>query len=110
MSAASSTNNLRIGLGTDSRGKTLVAHARKYPSLWVGLTVLILWVLVIIFASQIATTDPLAQNLSDRLEPPSSDHWFGTDELGRDIFSRVIHGARISLPAAFFVVLVSVTI
>lgn len=88
----------------------LIAHIRKYPSLWIGLFVLVVWFLIIIFASQIAPTDPLAQNLSERLAPPSSAHWFGTDELGRDIFSRVIHGARISLPAAFFVVLVSVTI
>lgn len=41
--------------------------------------------------------DPYAQLLTDRLQPPSADHWFGTDQLGRDIFSRVLHGARYTL-------------
>ncbi|MCL4250965.1 MAG: ABC transporter permease [Anaerolineae bacterium] len=110
VSSGSSVTNPGVVQVTASPGRLLVAHIRKYPSLWIGLAVLVVWFLIIIFASQIAPTDPLAQNLSERLAPPSSAHWFGTDELGRDIFSRVIHGARISLPAAFFVVLVSVTI
>ena len=42
------------------------------------------------------------QNLSNRLLAPSSEHWFGTDDFGRDIFSRVIHGASISLKVGFF--------
>ena len=86
------------------------AHMRKYPSAWIGLFILALWGLTIIFADQIATYDPLAQDLSMRLSPPSSEHWFGTDELGRDIYSRVVYGARISVPASFFVVIVSVVI
>lgn len=77
---------------------------------WIGATVLLLWGLVVVFAPQVAPYDPLAQNLAHRLQPPSPGHWFGTDELGRDIFSRVVHGARISLPTSFLVVLVSVTI
>jgi peptide/nickel transport system permease protein len=88
----------------------LLAHARKYPAFWLGMTVLVIFVLVIIFASQIAPYDPIAQNLALRLKPPSALNWFGTDELGRDIFSRVIHGARISLPASFVVVAVSVVV
>lgn len=82
-------------------------HMRKYPSFWVGLFVLIFFGLVIVFGDQIAPVDPLAQNLAQRLKGPTEAHIFGTDELGRDIFSRVVHGARISLPASFFVVLVS---
>lgn len=82
-------------------------HIRKYPSFWIGLIVLVFFGLVIIFANQIAPLDPLAQNLAQRLKGPSEVHIFGTDELGRDIFSRVVHGARISLPASFFVVIVS---
>ena len=82
----------------------------KYPSFWVGAVVLVLFLIVIVFADQIAPLDPLAQNISARLKPPSAAHSFGTDELGRDIFSRVVHGARISLPASFFVVLVSTAV
>jgi peptide/nickel transport system permease protein len=85
-------------------------HARKYPSMWVGLTVLLLFLLVIVFADQIAAQDPLAQDLTFRLKPPTAEHWFGTDELGRDIFSRVVHGARVSLPASFFVVIIGVAV
>lgn len=85
-------------------------HARKYPSMWVGLIVLILFLLVIVFAEQIAQQDPLAQDLTFRLKPPSAEHWFGTDELGRDIFSRVVHGARVSLPASFVVVIIGVAV
>jgi peptide/nickel transport system permease protein len=49
--------------------------------------------------------DPLAQAIGDRLQPPSAKYWFGTDELGRDVFSRVIYGARISLPIGFVVIM-----
>src|SRR4051812_31390726 len=90
-----------------SASARLWKHMRKYPSFWVGLIVLVFFGLVIIFADQIAPIDPLAQNLAQRLKGPTEAHIFGTDELGRDIFSRVVHGARISLPASFFVVLVS---
>jgi hypothetical protein len=82
-----------------SRSARLWKHIRKYPTFWVGLLVLIFFGLVIVFADQIAPIDPLAQNLAQRLKPPTAAHNFGTDELGRDIFSRVVHGARISLPA-----------
>ena len=56
-----------------------------------------LFTLLAIFAPLIAPRDPAAIDLPSRLLPPSAAHWFGTDELGRDIFSRVIFGARISM-------------
>jgi ABC-type dipeptide/oligopeptide/nickel transport system permease subunit len=63
----------------------------------VGLIVTALVILVALFAPVIAPFDPLAINLRERLQPPSAAHWFGTDHLGRDIFSRVVFGATISL-------------
>src|SRR6478736_636006 len=54
-------------------------------------------VLVAIFAPWIAPYDPLAIDVAFKLKPPSAAHWFGTDILGRDILSRIIHGARVSL-------------
>ena len=62
----------------------------------VGGGVLLAWVLVAIFAPLVAPHDPLAIGLGGR-QPPGPDFWFGTDRLGRDIFSRVVFGARISL-------------
>jgi peptide/nickel transport system permease protein len=63
----------------------------------VGLIVLLLLVLAAVFAEVIAPYRYTAGDLTRRLEPPSADHWFGTDELGRDVLSRVIFGARVSL-------------
>ena len=54
-------------------------------------------VLVALLAPLLAPYDPLAQNLYARLQPPSASHWLGTDDFGRDIFSRIVYGARISL-------------
>jgi peptide/nickel transport system permease protein len=62
-----------------------------------GLIVLLLLVAVAALAPWIAPQDPYAQNLADRLQPPSGAHWLGTDALGRDILSRLIYGSRITL-------------
>ena len=71
-----------------------------------GLIILLGLVFVWLFAPILATHDPLTQNLSDRLLAPSSAHFFGTDALGRDIYSRVVHGAGITL---YIVTLVAIT-
>ena len=62
-----------------------------------GLVILIGLVCMAIFAPWLSPQDPFAQNLADRLKPPSAAHWLGTDALGRDILSRLIHGSRITL-------------
>ncbi|VAV94604.1 ABC transporter, permease protein 2 (cluster 5, nickel/peptides/opines) [hydrothermal vent metagenome] len=72
----------------------------------VGLLILLGLIFVWLFAPFLATHDPLMQNLQDRLLPPSLEHFFGTDALGRDIYSRVVHGAGITL---YIVTLVAVT-
>ena len=82
---------------------------RRFSSNWLavaGLAVIIALVLVAIFADLIAPYSPVIGDLKGaRLLPPSATHWFGTDDLGRDIFSRVVHGSRLTL---FVVVLVAV--
>jgi peptide/nickel transport system permease protein len=70
-----------------------------------GFIIACLLVVVALLAPRISPADPAAQNLAVRLQPPSSAHWMGTDELGRDILSRIFYGARISLFVAFCVVL-----
>jgi ABC-type dipeptide/oligopeptide/nickel transport systems, permease components len=70
----------------------------------IGFSVAVLLFLVALLAPLIAPASPFAQNLPGRLEAPSFAHWMGTDELGRDILSRVIYGTRISLVVSVCVV------
>lgn len=74
---------------------------------YIGIVIAAVVVLVAIFADFLVTHDVTAQNLAARFQPPSAEHWFGTDALGRDIFSRLIVGARISLQVGVTVVAVS---
>ncbi len=75
-----------------------------------GLTIIILFSLLALLAPVLAPYDPLYQNISDSLSPPSAAHWLGADKLGRDILSRLLYGARISLATGLSVVaLASVT-
>jgi peptide/nickel transport system permease protein len=83
---------------------------RRNPMAMIGLTVIVLWILIALMAPLIAPYGPLTQKIADRLQPPSSQYWFGTDELGRDVFSRVIYGARISIPIGFVVILFAMTV
>lgn len=75
----------------------------------VGLVVVTAWILVAIMAPLLAPHDPLDQGL-DLFQAPSSQHWLGTDELGRDVFSRWLWGARVSVPLSIFLVAVSLVI
>jgi peptide/nickel transport system permease protein len=70
---------------------------RRHPTAIVGALVLVTMVLMAILAPWLATSDPQALAPVQRLRQPSSEHWFGTDMLGRDVYSRVMFGARISL-------------
>lgn len=70
-----------------------------------GLITVVLMILLSIAAPLFATHDPSAQDLADRLAPPSAEHWLGTDELGRDLYSRVLYGGRITLGMVVAVVL-----
>ncbi|WP_417899837.1 nickel transporter permease [Bacillus haimaensis] len=73
----------------------------------VGTFIVLLFIVIAIFAPLIAPYGIDKQVLGDRLQAPSSDHWLGTDDFGRDIFSRIVYGARISLWVGFFAVLAS---
>jgi peptide/nickel transport system permease protein len=74
---------------------------------YIGFAVAAVVVLVALFAPFLATHDVTAQDLAIRFASPSSEHWFGTDALGRDIYSRLLFGARISLEVGITVVVVS---
>lgn len=83
---------------------------RTSPLAVVGLVIIIGWALVAVFAPYVATHEPLEQILAMRYKPPSAEHWFGTDKLGRDVFSRVVWGSRVSLPIGVGVVALSALI
>ncbi len=74
---------------------------------YIGLSIAAVFILTAIFAPFIATHDVTAQDLFMRYAAPSAENWFGTDALGRDVFSRVVYGARISLQVGIIVVAVS---
>ncbi|MCD6545307.1 MAG: ABC transporter permease [Thermotogae bacterium] len=78
---------------------------RKSKLTMIGSFVVLFFIIIAIFAPYIAPYDPIAQDLSQRLQPPSSKHLFGTDQFGRDIFSRVIYGSRIAI---WIIILVSI--
>jgi len=78
----------------------------------VGLVILSMLILAAVFANVIADfeTEVIRQNIPNRLQPPSAEHWFGTDEFGRDIFARIVHGARVSLSVGVIAVGISLVI
>ena len=80
---------------------------KKSKSALVGSAIVIFFVLIAVLGPFIAPQGINDQNLSMRLQPPSAEFWFGTDDLGRDIFSRILHGARISLTVGLSAVLIS---
>ncbi|MFD1509883.1 ABC transporter permease [Lacimonas salitolerans] len=69
----------------------------EHPTLWIGAALLVLVTAMAIFAPLVATSDPSALNPAQRVLPPSAEAWFGTDMMGRDIYSRTVYGARVSL-------------
>jgi peptide/nickel transport system permease protein len=78
---------------------------RGNPLAMAGLAIIVALLLVAILSPLLAPGTPYGQDLVNRLLPPSGDHWFGTDQLGRDIYTRVIHGAHLTL---IIVVLVAI--
>ena len=73
---------------------------RRYGLAAVGGAVIGVWLLAAIFAPLLSPYDPNQVDVARRLLPPSAVHWLGTDALGRDVFSRIIYGARTSLISA----------
>src|SRR6056297_3091588 len=100
---------------SDAEFEKVHAAGAKRRSVWmqplglIGAVLLLAFVLMAFFAPWIAPYDPNAQDFA-RLRPPSPENWFGTDQLGRDVLSRVIYGARISLPYAMQLVVLSAAI
>lgn len=100
----SPASRLQASLGRSYRmGRMLMRN----PLAVVGALILLLLLVTAAFAPWIAPYSPFGQDLGARLLPPSAAHWMGTDELGRDIFSRVVYGARITLMIVVLVAVIS---
>jgi peptide/nickel transport system permease protein len=85
----------------------LVGLVRRHPTVAIGGTLVLLLILMALLAPFLATVDPTALAPARRTRAPSPEYWFGTDMLGRDIYSRVVYGARVSLLVGFSVALFS---
>ena len=90
--------------------KRQLHQALRNPTLMFGLVVMVIMLFTAAFAPLLAPEDPISLKLGSRLRPPSAQHWFGTDDLGRDILSRIIYGARVSLQVGALVVAIAGTI
>lgn len=102
--ADSPTSRFQANMGRTYR---MGAALLRNPLAVIGALIIILLIATAAFAPWIAPESPVGQNLGARLLPPSADHWMGTDELGRDIFSRVVYGARITLLIVAMVAVIS---
>lgn len=83
------------------------ASLRKDPLGMTGLVIVVVILLATVFASQLAPYDPLEVDVYDRLQSPTWQHWLGTDQLGRDVLSRVLYGGRIAMKVALVAISVS---
>ena len=107
---------LRAWLGAEVAQSAAQATAQRLWFGWLrflrnplavaGLAVVVALLVAAIAAPWLATQDPYAQDLAQRLHPPSAQHWFGTDEVGRDLYSRLVYGSRVTLEIVFLVVLI----
>lgn len=85
---------------TDMTSATHPARKTRRPgwiAIWIGATIMVLVLLAAVFAPFIAPHDPYAQSMLARFRPPSAEYWLGTDRFGRDTFSRILYGLRITL-------------
>jgi peptide/nickel transport system permease protein len=90
-------------------GARISGFIRRKPMGFVGVVIIFVLTLTAVFADKIARYKPDQVRAAERLKAPSATHWFGTDDFGRDVFSRVAHGARISLRIGIVAVLLGTT-
>jgi peptide/nickel transport system permease protein len=96
--------------GGDSQWRIAGRHFRKNKVALIGLGVIVVFYLVALLAPFISPHDPISQDILNAYEPPGPGHLLGTDIFGRDILSRIIYGARISLSIGFIATAISVTL
>ncbi len=108
MSEATKTGPARGGSAAGSPARQLVRRLWRSQLAVTGFGLLVLVVIAAVFAGAFSPYDPLAMTVTDRIQPPSLTHPMGTDHFGRDIFSRVLYGARLSLEVGLAVMVFTV--
>ena len=98
-----------LAVQTKRRSRLRISKQLRTPLAITGGVIVAFWLLVAVFAPLIRPFDPLAQDF-DRLQAPSAAHLFGTDQVGRDVLSRVISGAQVSIPLALMLVIFAMLI
>lgn len=99
-----------VAVASPARPNALWQALSRNRLSWVGIGLLLIIVLAAVLAPWLAPHDPLQQNIAYRLEPPSAEFWLGTDSYGRDVLSRLIYGARVSLLVGFVAILIAMCI
>jgi peptide/nickel transport system permease protein len=94
---AGATLPLTLGRTRSDRLGATLYFLRRNPRMIVGGSIVLAWLLAALFAPFVAPYDPINVDVTQSLQPPDAQHWLGTDDLGRDVLSRVIWGARVSL-------------
>jgi|HigsolmetaAR202D_1030399.scaffolds.fasta_scaffold00288_14 ABC-type dipeptide/oligopeptide/nickel transport system permease subunit len=106
---ASASAKSKSRAGRSAWALTLEQFLRR-PLALVGLGMLLVLILAAVFAPYIAPYDPIRRNFAERFVPPSAAHWLGTDALGRDVFTRILYGGRVTLYIGLLSVLLSMLI
>jgi len=116
MATASATGAVAVGKDalidvaaapSRSEGRRVLLQLIRKPMVVLGALVILAWVAVSVLAPVLSSFDPTEVNVDNRLDPPSAEHWLGVDGLGRDVFTRVLYGGRVSLPVAAVVVVIA---
>lgn len=93
-----------------SKFRVFVKRAKKNKAFMIGGTIIFIFLIMALIPGVLAPYDPIGKNMDLRLLAPSTSHWFGTDDLGRDILSRIIHGAQISFEYGLLAVAISMLV
>ena len=104
------TTEIQAGAKPVATGMGRMQRLKRDPDLVIGILLIVIIALIALFPSLFASQSPLSINIDKALEPPSVAHLFGTDDVGRDVFSRVIHGARVTLSVCAGALMISALI
>jgi peptide/nickel transport system permease protein len=105
--AAAADQPVRSAEPTKSLLRRLAGHAHRNPALFISGAILVVFLILALFGSALAPQDPLKSNPGHNYEAPGASHWFGTDQSGRDVFSRIIVGTRYTLLGGFGVMAIA---